>query len=91
MNLKKIGLVSAFLLASDLTFVGCSGTRQVIASVAPTAEQVEIASRGQISPYDPLLRQAAEEAGMDWRFLAARNRASTPTPDLIAEPWASCR
>ena len=71
MNLKKIGLVLAFLLVSDLTFVGCSGTRQVVASVAPTAEQVEIASRGQISPYDPLLRQAAEEAGMDWRFLAA--------------------
>ena len=71
MNLKKTGLVLALLLVSDLTFVGCSGTRQAIASVAPTAEQVEIASRGQISPYDPLLRQAAEEAGMDWRFLAA--------------------
>lgn len=71
MNLKKIGLVIALLLVSDMTFIGCSHTRRVVASVAPTAEQLEIASRGQISPYDPLLRQAAEEAGMDWRFLAA--------------------
>lgn len=72
MNLKKIVFVFALLLISDLTFTGCTATRKSIAaSVAPDARQLEIASRGQISPFDPIMRQVAEEQNMDWRLLAA--------------------
>ena len=71
MNLKKIVFVFAFLLITDITFTGCSRTGGVLASVAPTARELEIASRGQISPYDPIMRQVADAEGMDWRLLAA--------------------
>lgn len=72
MNLKKIVFVFALLLISDLTFTSCTATRKSIAaSVAPDARQLEIASRGQISPFDPIMRQVAEEQNMDWRLLAA--------------------
>lgn len=71
MNLKKVVFVFALLLISDFTFIGCSRTADVFASVAPTAEELEIAGRGQISPYDPIMRQVAREEGMDWRLLAA--------------------
>lgn len=71
MNLKKVVFVFALLLISDFTFTGCSNTSGVFASVAPTAEELEIASRGQISPYDPIMRQVAREEGIDWRLLAA--------------------
>lgn len=71
MNVKKVVLVFALLLISDFTFIGCSRTADVFSSVGPTAEELEIASRGQISPYDPIMRQIAEQAGLDWRLLAA--------------------
>lgn len=71
MNFKKVVSVFALLLISDFTFTGCTNTTSVFASVAPTAEELEIASRGQISPYDPIMRQVANEEGMDWRLLAA--------------------
>lgn len=71
MNLKKIVSVFAFLLITDITFTGCSRTGSTFASVGPTARELEIASRGQISPYDPIMRQVADAEGMDWRFLAA--------------------
>lgn len=72
MNLKKIVFVFALLLISDLTFTGCTATRKSsAASVASDARQLEIASRGQISPFDPIMRQVAEEQNMDWRLLAA--------------------
>lgn len=72
MNLKKVVFVFALLLISDFTFTGCThnGKRAVV-SVAPTARELEIASRGQISPFDPIMRQVAHEEGMDWRLLAA--------------------
>ncbi len=73
MNFKKVFFVFALLLLSDLTFTGCSSSQQggVLASVGPTDRDLEIASRGQISPFDPIMRQVAEQVGMDWRLLAA--------------------
>lgn len=72
MNLKKVVFVFALLLISDFTFTGCSHTAtRAIVSVAPTARELEIAGRGQISPYDPIMRQVAQQEGMDWRLLAA--------------------
>ncbi|MDE6499506.1 MAG: transglycosylase SLT domain-containing protein [Rikenella sp.] len=72
MNLKKVVFVFALLLISDFTFTGCSSTRSgVFASVSPTDQEVAIASQGQISPFDPIMRQIAEQEGLDWRLLAA--------------------
>lgn len=72
MNLKKVVFVFALLLISDFTFTGCTHNgRRAVVSVAPTARELEIASRGQISPFDPIMRQVAHEEGMDWRLLAA--------------------
>ena len=71
MNLKKIVFVFALLLISDLTFTGCTATRKSsAASVASDARQLEIASRGQISPFDPIMRQVAEENEIPfWTFI----------------------
>lgn len=72
MNLKKIVFVFALLLISDFTFTGCSSSKTGgLVSVKPTARDLEIASRGQISPFDPIMRQIAEQEGIDWRLLAA--------------------
>ena len=72
MHLKKIVFVFAIRLSSDLTIPGFTVTRKIRASpVASDAPQLEIASRGQISPFDPIMRQVAEEQNMDWRLLAA--------------------
>lgn len=72
MNLKKFVFVFALLLISDFTFMGCTATRKSsAASIAPTEQQLTIASQGQISPFDPVMRQVAEEQNMDWRLLAA--------------------
>lgn len=74
MNLKKVVFVLALLLISDFTLTGCSSSRQSVAdfaSLGPTDLELEIASQGQISPFDPLMRQIAEQEGLDWRLLAA--------------------
>lgn len=72
MNLKKIVSVFAFLLILDLTFMGYLANRTGLsAAAAPTALDVQIARQGQISPYDPIMRQVAKEEGMDWRLIAA--------------------
>lgn len=72
MNLKKVVFAFALLLLSDFIFTGCSSMRTAESlSTRPTDLQLEIASRGQISPFDPLMRQIAEPAGIDWRLLAA--------------------
>lgn len=71
MNFKKVLSVLALLLISDFTFTGCSRSGAYAAFGGPTAEALEIASRGQISPYDPIMRQVADQEDVDWRFIAA--------------------
>lgn len=72
MNLKKIVAAFAFLLIFELTFMECLTSRSgLTAAAAPTALEIQIASQGQISPYDPIMRQIAQEEGMDWRLIAA--------------------
>lgn len=71
MNFKKVFIVLALLLISDFAFVGCSRTSDAFAALGPTAEELAIASQGQISPFDPIMRQVADEEGMDWRWIAA--------------------
>lgn len=89
MNFKKIAFVFALLLISDFTFTGCSHRPEAFASVAPTPRELDIASRGEISPYDPILRQVASEQGMDWRFLAAiAHQESRFNPDARSHKGA---
>lgn len=75
MNLKKVAFVIALLSASDFIFIGCRPTptdgSMPIAATRPTDLELAIASQGQISPFDPLMRQIAEQEGLDWRLLAA--------------------
>lgn len=72
MNFKKIVTVLSLLLLSDLVFTGCSeSSHGVYSCVAPTAEELKIASQGEISPYDQIMRQVALQEGIDWRLLSA--------------------
>lgn len=40
-------------------------------AAAPTPLDIQRASQEQISPYDPIMQQVAQEEGVDWRLIAA--------------------
>lgn len=72
MTFKKVLLILAFLTASEFIFTGCSDS--VNRSFDPQTEQdTEQKSKKTIliSEYDHIMKSAAREGGLDWRFIAA--------------------
>ncbi len=68
----RIVIVVAALAAGGLLYVGFPTQRRALFGEAPpSAEAVEAAAAGSISPYDLLMRQVGKEVGLDWRLLAA--------------------
>lgn len=65
-NPKKVFTIVLTVLFAEFVFVGCSSKNATMA-----ADLQAVAPATVISQYDPIMRDAAADANLDWRFLSA--------------------
>lgn len=66
-NLKKVCAILLMMLFCDFMLIGCNNASS--STISSTNELTK--NSVLISPYDDLIKQAADESGYDWRLLSA--------------------